>query len=819
MTISSTVRVAGPFVGNGTASVFPFAFKVFAATDLDVIRLASSTGVESTLVLNSDYSVTLNGDQNSNPGGSITLLAGALASGFTLTITSDIANLQPTDLTNQGGFYPEVITDSLDRATIQIQQISDIGDRTLKIPISDGTGIDMELPPAAARANSFLSFDANGEPTVVAAGSSGAPTTITRQVFSGTGSQTVFTLASDPGALGNSAQVYIGGVYQQRSTYTIAGTTLTFSAAPVAGTGNIEFVNFLTSNIGSTSADLVTYTPTGTGAVARSAASKFGEVVSVKDFGAVGNGVADDTAAFQNAINNGLVYVPPGTYKITGTLTLRSKSFIVGAGVDKTIINSNIVGASLFNTDPVGCSFIYVAHMRINGNNVSGAGGSGHCFNFIDPAIGSGSNTPQNSQIENVWIDGFLGTDNADNGGVVKVASAGVIQYETLAVTCEKVFVSDCGHAFYMNRTQNCRIVNCVTDGITKAGVFAYDNQNLIVDECDIINCGDGSTDSGYPVADAGMGCFVCYQDSNTVLSNSKLKGFNGTALIVVKGNGQNIVIKNNWIRGDANANIPHKAIYAERISNLQINDNLFFPSTTAYSATQNYEQIELYTPSTVPAFESTIEGNVFMEASGFNTAYNIKLGGNSDTRTHRAIITGNRFGSNSSRSAATVVNSDILISNCRVESGVIGNNSHYAPTNVTRQACVEIASAKLFKTTIGPSTFQTGGGTITANYVGTVAYGPLHESVLWAGKIYSTPSIPDGTRDTTTVSVPGAVRANGDLVTVSYTRDLQGLLMYGYVSANDTVTVVFQNNTGGAVNTADGSIYVKVESYGGDHL
>ena len=297
MTISSTVRVAGPFVGNGTASVFPYAFKIFAATDLDVIRLASSTGVESTLVLNSDYSVTLNGDQNSNPGGSITLLAGALASGFTLTITSDIANLQPTDLTNQGGFYPEVITDSLDRATIQIQQISDIGDRTLKIPISDGTGIDMELPPAAARANSFLSFDANGEPTVVAAGSSGAPTTITRQVFSGTGSQTVFTLASDPGALGNSAQVYIGGVYQQRSTYTIAGTTLTFSAAPVAGTDNIEFVNFLTSSIGATSADLVTYTPAGSGAVARSAASKFVDIPSVVDYGAVADGTTDNTAA------------------------------------------------------------------------------------------------------------------------------------------------------------------------------------------------------------------------------------------------------------------------------------------------------------------------------------------------------------------------------------------------------------------------------------------------------------------------------------------------------------------------------------------
>lgn len=327
MTISSTVRVAGPFIGNGTASVFPFAFKVFTATDLDVIRLASSTGVETTLVLNSDYSVTLNGDQNSNPGGSITLLAGALASGFTLTITSDIANLQPTDLTNQGGFYPEVITDSLDRATIQIQQISDIGDRTLKIPISDGTGLDMELPTAAQRANSFLAFDSSGEPTVLTAGTSGAPATITRQVFSGTGSQTVFTLASDPGGLGNSAQIYIGGVYQQRSTYTIIGTTLTFSQAPVAGTDNIEFINFLTDNVGSVSADLVTYTPAGSGAVARSAASKFGETVSVKDFGAVGNGIADDAAAIQLAINSlptsgGIVLFPPGTYRLTATQTV-----------------------------------------------------------------------------------------------------------------------------------------------------------------------------------------------------------------------------------------------------------------------------------------------------------------------------------------------------------------------------------------------------------------------------------------------------------------------------------------------------------------
>ena len=263
MTISSTTRIAGPFVGNGTASAFPFTFKVFAAGDLDVIRLATSTGVETTLVLTTDYTVALNIDQDSNPGGTVTLVAGPLATGFTLTITSDIANLQPTDLTTQGGFYPEVITDSFDRATIQIQQMAGDVSRSIKAPISDGSP-DMELPAASVRANTFLAFDANGIPTVQAASSSAAPTSITRQVFSGTGSQTAFTLASDPGGAGNSAQVFIGGVYQQRNTYTIAGTTLTFNQAPVAGTNNIEFVNFLIGS-GSNGVGIVTLTGDVTG--------------------------------------------------------------------------------------------------------------------------------------------------------------------------------------------------------------------------------------------------------------------------------------------------------------------------------------------------------------------------------------------------------------------------------------------------------------------------------------------------------------------------------------------------------------------------
>jgi hypothetical protein len=61
--------------------------------------------------------------------------------------------------------------------------------------------------------------------------------------FSGTGSQTAFTLSAAP-ANTNSLLVAVTGVLQDPSTYSVAGTTLTFSAAPPSGTANIS-VRFL----------------------------------------------------------------------------------------------------------------------------------------------------------------------------------------------------------------------------------------------------------------------------------------------------------------------------------------------------------------------------------------------------------------------------------------------------------------------------------------------------------------------------------------------------------------------------------------------
>jgi hypothetical protein len=83
-------------------------------------------------------------------------------------------------------------------------------------------------------------------------------------------------------------------------------------------------------------AEQVTYKSKGIGAVTRTVESKLADVVSVKDFGAVGDGVADDTAAIQAAIDYviynvgsgvpvnhpGAVFMPGGTYRTTDTIHL-----------------------------------------------------------------------------------------------------------------------------------------------------------------------------------------------------------------------------------------------------------------------------------------------------------------------------------------------------------------------------------------------------------------------------------------------------------------------------------------------------------------
>lgn len=97
----------------------------------------------------------------------------------------------------------------------------------------------------------------------------------------------------------------------------------------------------------------LTYTPAGTGAVSRTLPNKLGERISVKDFGATGDGVTDDTAAIQAAetyrasVAGELVF-PPGTYQISATsVTVNRASGGAWRGVGQAMLRASANNAIL----------------------------------------------------------------------------------------------------------------------------------------------------------------------------------------------------------------------------------------------------------------------------------------------------------------------------------------------------------------------------------------------------------------------------------------------------------------------------------------
>lgn len=86
--------------------------------------------------------------------------------------------------------------------------------------------------------------------------------------------------------------------------------------------------------------NLVGFLQSGTSAVARTVQAKLRDFVSVKDFGAVGDGIVDDSAYIQSAINatpaGSILYMPPGTYLINTGLTIGRAITLQGAGCGGT---------------------------------------------------------------------------------------------------------------------------------------------------------------------------------------------------------------------------------------------------------------------------------------------------------------------------------------------------------------------------------------------------------------------------------------------------------------------------------------------------
>jgi hypothetical protein len=212
---------------------------------------------------------------------SATAAAASAAAGMYSAVQDKSANY--TVVAGDAGDLIRVTTTS-GAITITLPTISTVGDG-FKVAIVKWTGDANAVNVVRSSTNtingatsatigsqySSTIFVADFETDQWFAASSGlGATNIAVDAFSGNGSTTAFTLSGDPGSE-NNTQVYVSGVYQEKDTYSVSGTTLTFSTAPPTGTSNIEVVSSAPLAIGTPSDGTVTTaklaSTTGSGAV------------------------------------------------------------------------------------------------------------------------------------------------------------------------------------------------------------------------------------------------------------------------------------------------------------------------------------------------------------------------------------------------------------------------------------------------------------------------------------------------------------------------------------------------------------------------
>ena len=258
-TFVNNLRVAEPADGDAD-------WGTTTNTSLELIGEALGIGSES-ITTNADTHTSTVADGATDPARALHLqYTGTLDSTCTITIAPNtLKRVQIIENATSGG--QSIIIKQGSGATITILN------GTKRIVYLDGAGsgaavVDITAAAFGAQAFYVPSGTTGNRPTGVAGafryntttgafegytdswgdiGGSGA-TNISTNEFSGNGSTTAFTLSADP-STENNTQVYIDGVYQEKGTYAVSGTTLTFSTAPPNGT-SIEVMAFTASSVG-----------------------------------------------------------------------------------------------------------------------------------------------------------------------------------------------------------------------------------------------------------------------------------------------------------------------------------------------------------------------------------------------------------------------------------------------------------------------------------------------------------------------------------------------------------------------------------------
>lgn len=315
--------------------------------------------------------------------------------------------------------------------------------------------------------------------------------------------------------------------------------------------------------------------------------------ISVTEFGAIGNGIADDTSEIQATIDlaasqgGGIVYLPPGRYRTSNSLRLKDNVTLQGAGFSTIIACQN--GSDVVINDDVinGNTKLVIRDFKIDGtsshlpNNGVALRGCTNCLIYgveVDSVAGYSIVLWMANNFtvpcQRVVIANCITHDSIDNGielyGAKDCAVIGNISY------------NNTNHGIQVwNGARNVTVANNVCFG-NNGGItlFAYDANSALIDTRDITITGNicrdnnltgimiqGSTD--LPVINVRVANNVITK-STTVTTGGTQQG--GIFLFNVK----EISLAGNTIRGN------YYGIYAQRsttgtvkpLDDIEITDN-----------------------------------------------------------------------------------------------------------------------------------------------------------------------------------------------------------------------------------------------------
>jgi hypothetical protein len=234
-----------------------------------------------------------------------------------------------------------------------------------------------------------------------------------------------------------------------------------------------------------------TFLQTGTGAVLRSAQDKMRDIVNPKDFGAVANGVTDDQAAIQNAVNSGAKIVDGQglTYKVNSRIILPSNITVQNFDFDMTSLPDAGSGTALyFGLQANGTQG---AALNLTADAVAGFGPNPS----ISLSLADAATLTNGDLIfvtsDQIWADSIRIGELAE---VLYVDGTTVYLQSPLTYSYAVV---DTGRVQKVNVVENITVRNCTAIGpsnltvvpLLRNGFFGVQNaRNIVVENCQIRN-------------------------------------------------------------------------------------------------------------------------------------------------------------------------------------------------------------------------------------------------------------------------------------------------------------------------------------------